>query len=492
MRILHFDVDTTRADHLGCYGYHRNTSPNMDRVAEQGVRFEQCFVPDAPCLPSRAALFMGRFGIHTGAVNHGGLQADPIPIGAGREFRLTREQWHFPMVMSQAGMRTVSISPFADRHSAWWFYAGFREMHDTGSCGMEIADDVVPFALDWLGENGTDDDWYLHVNVWDPHTPYRTPEEYPNPFADDPAPAWMTDEIIAQHRASYGPNSASEVRNYWDLAGNATHREPEQMETARDFKQWIDAYDTGIHYADLWLGKLLAKLDELGIADDTAILISSDHGENQGELNIYGDHHTADTITSRVPCILKWPGLDPMVDTGLHYQGDVAATMLDLLGLDVPATWDFTSFAEPLRAGDAGDTKDSGRDHLVVSQCAWACQRSVVHDNWLLMRTYDTGLKAFPSVMLFDTESDPHLQHDLAREKPDIVAMLQGKLDAWHTEMMETHPTGVDPMEVVMREGGPYHTRTAVENYTKRLRETGRAHHADFLDIHRGTPIDLI
>jgi arylsulfatase A-like enzyme len=486
MRILHFDVDTTRADHLGCYGYHRNTSPNMDAVAAQGVRFERCFVSDAPCLPSRAALFMGRFGIHTGVVNHGGRNADPYVTGAGREFTYLPREWHWPAVMKAGGMRTVSVSPFAERHSSWWFYAGFSEMHDTGEHGNEVADDVVPIALDWLGRNGADDNWYLHVNVWDPHTPYRTPEDYGNPFENDPPPEWMTDEIIAAHRDSYGPNSASEVRNYWDLTESPFPREPKQMLSTADFTQWIDAYDVGIHYADMWLGRLMAKLEELGIADDTAILISSDHGENQGELNVYGDHHTADTITSRVPCILKWPGLAPSVDDGLHYQGDVAATMLGLLGMDTPAGWDFAGFADNLKAD-----KPSGRDYLVVSQCAWACQRSVVHDNWLMMRTYDTGLKAFPSVMLFDTDADPHLEHNLADQKTDVTVRLQHKLDEWHDEMMATSEIGIDPMKTVLSEGGPYHTRSALETYTERLRATGRGHHADFLDTHGGTPINL-
>ncbi len=487
MRILHFDVDTTRPDHLGCYGYHRNTSPNMDRVAAAGVRFEQCYVPDAPCLPSRAALFMGRFGIHTGVVNHGGLNADPYPYGMRREFRTQKDDLHFPAVMSQAGYRTVSVSPFADRHSAWWFYAGFREMHDTGGCGGEIADDVVPIALDWLGANGQEDNWYLHVNVWDPHTPYRTPEEYGYPFADIPGSDWLTDETIARHRASYGPNSASEVRNYWDLTDSPYPREPKQMLSTADFKQWIDAYDVGIHYADMWFGRLMERLEELGIAEETAILISSDHGENQGELNIYGDHHTADTITSRVPCILKWPGLEARVEEGLHYQGDVAATILGLLGLEVPANWDFVSFAPSLQAGGA-----SGREHLVVSQCAWTCQRSVICDNWLMMRTYETGLKAFPSVMLFDTHADPHLEHNLSEDRPEVVAALQKKLDAWHADMMATSDTGVDPMETVIAEGGPYHTRTAHEPYVRRLRATGRDRHADFLEAHGGIPIDLV
>ena len=75
MRILYVDIDTLRADHLGCYGYPRDTTPNLDRIAADGVRFDRCYASDTPCLPSRTALFSGRFGIHTGVVSHGGTAA---------------------------------------------------------------------------------------------------------------------------------------------------------------------------------------------------------------------------------------------------------------------------------------------------------------------------------------------------------------------------------------------------------------------------------
>lgn len=61
------DIDTLRPDHLGCYGYHRRTSPNIDALAAEGVRFENVYASDVPCLPSRTALSTGRFGIHTGS-----------------------------------------------------------------------------------------------------------------------------------------------------------------------------------------------------------------------------------------------------------------------------------------------------------------------------------------------------------------------------------------------------------------------------------------
>lgn len=79
MRLLHIDIDTLRPDHLGCYGYHRNTSPNIDAVAARGVRFEQVYASDTPCLPSRSALTTGQFGIRNGIVGHGGSAAELIP-----------------------------------------------------------------------------------------------------------------------------------------------------------------------------------------------------------------------------------------------------------------------------------------------------------------------------------------------------------------------------------------------------------------------------
>jgi hypothetical protein len=89
----------------------------------------------------------------------------------------------------------------------WWFYAGFREIHDTGLGGLESAEQVTPTVLDWIGRNARKDDWYLHVNYWDPHTPYRAPLDFGNPFEHDPLPAWFSEEAIARHRSLPGRRS---------------------------------------------------------------------------------------------------------------------------------------------------------------------------------------------------------------------------------------------------------------------------------------------
>ena len=79
MRILYIDIDSLRPDHLSCYGYPRQTSPNIDALAAEGVRFVNFYATDTPCLPSRTAFFGGRFGTVTGVVNHGGVYAD-LPL----------------------------------------------------------------------------------------------------------------------------------------------------------------------------------------------------------------------------------------------------------------------------------------------------------------------------------------------------------------------------------------------------------------------------
>ena len=247
-------------------------------------------------------------------------------------------------------------------------------------------------------------------------------------------------------------------------------------------RQWIDGYDTGIRYADDHIGRLLNALADAGVLDDLVIMISSDHGENQGELNVWGDHQTADQITCCVPLIVRWPGLTgtPRVDAALHYQHDWAATMIEMLDGQVPGNWDGQPFTRAFKQGN-----DQGRDYLVVSQNAWSCQRSVRFEHngndYMCLRTYHDGYKMLDPVMLFNLTADPHEQHNLVHERPQIVDKAQAMLSEWYHEMAVTATTNVDPLLTVLREGGALHTRGQLPAYLARLRATGRAHHANHL-----------
>jgi choline-sulfatase len=474
MRVLYIDIDTLRPDHLGCYGYHRDTSPNIDRIAAQGVRFDKCYASDAPCLPSRTALISGRFGIHTGVVGHGQTAADPLIEGPGRGFtsRLGNTSWMY--CLREAGLRTVTISSFGERHSAWHWYANFVEMHNPGKGGLEIADDISSSAIDWIRRSGGTDDWFLHVHFWDPHTPYRTPGEFGDPFIAEPLPVWLTEEVRQEHWQGCGPWSAHEGMGYGDghpYAGPQYPRQPNQIDSMRQVRRMFDGYDTGIRYADEHVGRILNALADEGVLDETAIIISSDHGENLGELNIYYDHQTADQCTMRVPLIVRWPGSrESSVDTALHYQIDFAASLIELIGGAVPETWDGVSYADAF-----SNSQQAGRDYLVLSQGAHTCQRSARFDDYLCVQSYHDGYHGFPDLMLFDVQRDPHEQHDLSSERPDLVARAMALLEQWHVRMMRTATHPQDPLRTVLFEGGPYHTKVDLPSYLQRLRQTGRA-----------------
>ena len=482
MRVLILDLDTLRPDHLGCYGYHRDTSPAIDRIASMGTRFDNYYTPDAPCLPSRASLMSGQFGIHHGAVGHGGTAADMRLQGRPRGFRSDYAGNSLWSQFRHAGMHTCSISPFAERHSSFWFLAGLNEMHNhIGKGGDESAEEVTPIVMQWLDQHAADDNWMLHVNYWDPHTPYRAPASFGNPFEDAPLPAWLTEAVLAEHTQLAGPHTARDNGMYTGTDNPAFPRHPNDVKDMQQLRRCIDGYDCGIRFMDDHIAMILEKLEQAGILEDTAIIVTSDHGENFGELGVYSEHGTADHPTCRIPMIIKWPGLPAgQVDAGLHYNIDLAPTIADLLGQKPWARWDGRSYAATLRHGT-----DSGREEVILSQNCHVCQRSVRWGRWLYMRTIHDGFHPhFADEMLFDIEADPHETTNLAATHPDSIAEGRKRLAAWKTEMMASLPDGYtnDPMDTVLAEGGPQHARVGdapIKAYFERLRATGRADKID-------------
>jgi choline-sulfatase len=479
MRLLYLDIDSLRPDHLGCYGYHRNTSPNIDAIAKQGVVFKQCYTSDAPCLPSRTALYSGRFGIQTGVVGHGGSAAQPKIEGKTRNFRDVFDMQGLARQLQKLGLHTAMISPFGQRHAAHWFYAGFNEIHNTGKGGMESAEDVQPIVDKWLADNASEDDWFLHINYWDPHTPYRVPADYGEPFKNDPPPKWLDDDaVIAKHVKTTGPHTAQDLAMF-DDRDLGYPRQPVRIEDRKTLKQFIDGYDTGVRYVDDKVGQIVAALKMAGVYDDTAIIIHADHGENQGELGIYGEHGTADEHTCHVPLIIKWPKGRTGTDDGLHYSLDLAPTLLDLLGGQIQPLWDGRSYA-----GSVTGNANTGRDDLVISQCCHVCQRSVRWDRYLYVRTYQDGFHCFPQEMLFNLAADPHEQNNLAPNEPNLCREGAWRLARWHDQQMQKMATVfphdiADPLWTVMSEGGPFHAphdpaRGVLPKYLQRLEQTGR------------------
>lgn len=479
MKTLFIDIDTLRADHMGCYGYSRNTTPNMDQVAKGGVMFTNYYCSDAPCLPSRAALSSGMFGIHNGAVGHGSTAGDMMLFGLGRGFTDERMDNSFFSVFQRSGIHTASISTFPERHAAWWFNAGLNEIHNVGKRGGESAEEVIPIALDWVEKNAEREDWFLHLHLWDPHTPYRAPAEFGNPFEDEPLENWITEEIFEDHLTLAGPHGLNEIGMYTDVISDKYPRQPGKVMQYSKLKDLFDGYDCGIRYADQMIGKVFDALKAKGVYEEVTIIITSDHGENMGELGIYSEHGTADQPTCNIPMIISMPkGAKNVVDNELHYNLDIVPTMAELLQAPRYEKWDGQSYLKTLLTGEP-----QGREDLVISQMAHVCQRSARFGDWLYIRTYHDGFHLlFDDEMLFNLKEDPHETVDVKGQYPEVCAKGTKIILDWHDQMMKTSLTNVDPLWTVIREGGPYHARLSnLKPYIKRLEMTGRGDKAEIL-----------
>ena len=488
MNILLIDIDTLRPDHMSCYGYGRKTTPNLDKIAEEGARFTDYYCSDAPCLPSRAALMTGQFGIHNGVVGHGGTAADRRLDGPDRAMQDRNGKYNLPALLAAYGYYGVSCSSFAARHGAWWFNAGFRELYNGGMNGFETADMMTPWVLSWLDNNVGKpgrEKWFMHFHLWDPHMPARTPLNVENPYENSPLlDNWMTQERIDYQRKNVvGAHSPMEVTGYTD-PGKKEVRQVTSIKTLADYKEDIDAYDLGVWYADKHVGMVIDKIKELGVYEDTAIIITADHGECLGELGMYNEHGDADYNVTRIPMIFKWPGVQKgKVIEGLHYNVDLIPTLAELLGgfrtPFVPKLcgkgpdnfYDGISYAQEM----TGDKK-AEREYIVVSQCAHVCQRSVRFGDYIYIRTYHDGYHLYEDEELFNIKDDPHETKNIAKENPEICWHGAWYLEKWVSEQMlkMNDQYTDDPMWRVINEGGPCHTKGFLKDYCDRLEKTGR------------------
>ena len=194
MRVIMIDIDTLRADHMGCYGYSRNTTPVIDSIAREGVRFDDYYCPNAPCLPSRASMISGQYGIHNGIVGHGGTAADMRLQGRSRMMHVHYWDPHTPYRTPLDYENSFEGTPMPDDwiteeifqehllhigpHGAneinMWNDHSFahlpkhpgslktleepRRFLNSYDDGIRYTDDNIGKIMDWMKENGLYDD----------------------------------------------------------------------------------------------------------------------------------------------------------------------------------------------------------------------------------------------------------------------------------------------------------------------------------------------
>lgn len=262
--ILLITIDTLRADHLSCYGYHLKTSPRIDRFASEGVRFERAYSVIPLTGPSHFSLFTSRYPQENGArINGIALPED--------------SQWLLlPKILKGYGYHNVayiSAWPLTSRLTHLDRVFDLYDEELTRSYQLfnssRYAEDVTPRVVAWLTRTRTEP-FFLWVHYFDPHSPYLLHEEF----------------------ASLQPSGHKRSEPQW--------RDPTVRER-------IKQYDSEIGHTDYYVGQLLDALDKCGLRDSTLVALTSDHGESLGEHGYVGHGRRLEERILKVPLIMRYP-----------------------------------------------------------------------------------------------------------------------------------------------------------------------------------------
>lgn len=444
MNVLLITADTLRADHLGCYGYWRDTSPALDAMAAEGVVFERFIGQCAHTLPSFTSMMTGLTPFQSGVVAT--LHCVPdTPSG-----KLSDRTPTLAEMLSHARVRTTAVDNlmnFACHPS--WFVRGFGEYINpnpesfvTALIAGRMNEVLLPVI-----ERQTQP-FFLWAHYWDPHLPYNQPDDYLKPFADDPREHEQSAPNGTRYIPGWGTTEALD-RGTWANGKSKDQSGP------RTVGAWdmVNAYDGEILYLDRHLEVVFERLRDLGLWEDTCIIFTADHGETMADHLTHFCHVEALDACTRVPLIIKPAremGVKPHFSAAFATHTDFAPTILDVLGAQAEGEMEGASLLPAMR-GEAGH-----RDHVVSTGMylldrddLWkSIEVAARTERWRLRvraplgSDYPThGLELSglwvtiaslyehePEVELYEVIADPAELVNVASEHPDVVAELMGYL----------------------------------------------------------------
>jgi arylsulfatase A-like enzyme len=393
--IIVFDIDTLRADHLGCYGYARETSPLLDAFAAEAVKFEWAFAQAPYTAPSQASILTSLY-----PTAHGFLKDDgELPPAA-----VTLAE-----VLRDGGYRTAGFVDGGYMSDDFNMGQGFELYENVRGKGLAAS---VPRALDWLREHGAEP-FLLLIHTYDTHTPYTPQPGYRELFLDGLAPPT--------------PGFEPSVEVMEGIRLSIWTDEPRSL-PAHDLEYAKALYDAEIRYVDDWFGRFVDGLRELGLYERSVIVVLSDHGEEFGEHGSVLHEKLYATVT-RIPLLIRFPrarrtGTIPTIVEGV----DVMPTLLELAGQPTPETAHGGSLL-PLIDGRA----PAGGGRAFGESPYFGRERFIAEGSRRLLISRDRPERE----ELYDFPADPHEQDDLAAAAPAAIARLRGRLDAWETWVSE-------------------------------------------------------
>jgi len=418
LNVLLIAVDTLRASHLGCYGYGRATSPNIDRLASEAVVFDALIAPAIPTHPSFVTLNTGQYPITHGVVAHGGTRGVP------------RSAPWLPSLLQKAGYTTCAIDNLGDWR--FGFATGYEFYIDpTRKRALSINCDnreINRRALPWLEQHAREP-FFMFVHYWDPHTPYLPPRAYRKLFYDgDPCdPDNHSLDAMAAHPLG------RTWRETW------LNQRGKRITDAR----YVEAlYDAEIRYLDEGIKKLLDALAKLGIADDTLVIVTSDHGELMYRHGVFFDHHGLYDGNLHVPLIFRHPDMAPGRIPHLVAHVDLAPTILEWCGVEIPEAMEGVSLAPLAR----GESSEAVRDFVVSEECTWQMKWSIRTPAHKFIVAREEDFYHTPMRELYDLRDDPEELHNIAGDDPETARALEDTLETWIADKMARNGLTEDPL----------------------------------------------
>ncbi len=428
-------ADTLRPDRMSLYGHDRPTTPRIAQLAQAGTVFRDMHA-HAPwtrvSVPSIVtSLYPSVHGVH-------GFH-DRLPNTADTLAELYR----------QAGWATMAFSSIPHTGRSANMHQGYEVLHEPPyRGGSKTAQGFIDRLLPWLGRH-QDDRFFVFLHVFDPHWPYEPGAPHDAMWVD-PARS----DAVKQQAFAISQHASDPLKAYMGLA---RRREIERAGIEADayIEHNMGWYDGSIRSMDDQLGRIQDRLNELGLADDTLVVFTSDHGEEFLDHDWMGHGHSLYTELTHVPFFLSKPGLVPagkVIEKPVQHV-DLMPTILELSGLPIPdaaqgqslvslMTPDAADPAQPEAPGSTGHTPWRERpifverpasDHPTSPAPRAYSSFGVIFDGWKLIQ-HGEGRGETPEYELYDDVNDPLDRHDLAAERPETVARLAELLDAWRQD----------------------------------------------------------
>ena len=417
--ILLVTVDTLRADHLSAWGYKRATSPNIDRLASEGVRFDQAQTQWPKTGPSFTSIFTSTYPKDNGIVRQIGI---PVPC----TFTMLAE------ALQRAGYSTHAVVANGAVGREFYFDQGFDTFLESWKLpppGDEAdpngAENVTRLALAAAAKMDPAKPYFLWVHYLDPHAPYIPPVAFQSRFQND------------EHFDGSFEIPVSN-KHKQELAGIG---KGQVLNGDKRLAFYVARYDAEISYVDQEIGRLLAEMGQQKRLDDTLTAFTSDHGESLGEHGYYFNHGRFGFQTClHVPLILHWPGrLKPAVDEAPVQLLHLAPTLLAAAGVDLPeGRWKQGQSLWP-RIANPPDT-ESAAGILSFSEAGTSSNRSWIR----IVRNQRFVLQFAPHKLeqnwisgearpwaLFDLANDPGETKNVVDLHPAEVERLQEAIGKW-------------------------------------------------------------